>query len=64
MGNKLFTNLSVVALSEIAKLEYPTTKATILSKTYVDNMFRVAPNLYQLYSDSNQIETICKHGGF
>ena len=69
MGNKPSTNLAVVALSETAKMDnnpvkYPIAKETILWNIYVDNTFRVAPDLEQLYSEIEEIETVCKQDGF
>ena len=50
MCNKSSNNLAIVALSETVKVEdntvkYPIAKETILNNTYIDNTFRVAPDL-------------------
>ena len=69
MGKIPSTNLTVVALSEMAKLEdnafkYPFPKETIIKNTYVDNTFWVPPNLDQLYSIIKEIKTIYKQARF
>ena len=69
MDNKPSTNINLLAFSDMAKLrdnsvKYPAAHQTILRNIYVRNMSRFTPNMEHLYSSIEQIEAVCKQGGF
>ena len=69
MGNKPSGALSIVAMRETAELGdnpkiYPAAYETITRNAYVDNVFRVAPDMETLQSDIKEVELVSAQGGF
>ena len=69
MGNKPSGSLSQVALRQTSELndnaeKYPVAHEAITEDSYVDNIFRTAPDIATLRADIAEIELVSAMGGF
>ena len=69
MGNKHSETLSLVALRHTADLgdnasKFPVTQEAIKIDSYVDNVFRTAPDMKTLQADIEEIELVSAMRGF